>query len=243
MLCVRLQSKGYKDPKRGISGYYDLARSARHAAKRAIAANNAEDVERWSSQLKDLGHRVGNALVENGDLECAMRHFSSLHASAVDEAEKRALGSRLATLKIRLGDWDGARKIIDEMGSGGESDERAEGEDSRSASREKSHQADILRALVATASGDYGLAVDQWRALLAGDGDSDNDNGRNLREDKASYAVLAQQNLAVCLLYTGEIDEVTSLLFNPASASLHFSCFIFLKCLPDAKYLLGLKSA
>lgn len=209
MLCVRLQSKGYKDLKRGISGYYDLAKSARHAAKRAITVNNAEDVVRWSSRLKDLGFRVGNALIENGDLECAIRHFSSLYAFAADEAEKRALGGRLATLKIKIGDWDGAKKIIDEMVSGGESDQRAEEGDSEA--REKSHQVDILKALVATASGDYDLAANQWRALLEGGDGGDNDNGRNLREDNASYAILAQQNLAVCLLYTGQIGEVTSL--------------------------------
>ncbi|KAL9036312.1 MAG: hypothetical protein Q9214_006195, partial [Letrouitia sp. 1 TL-2023] len=228
VLCVRLQSKGYKDPKRGISGYYDLAKSARHAAKRAIAVNNTEDVERWSSRLKELGFRVGNALIENGDLECAIRHFSSLHAFAADEAEKRALGGRLATLKIRLGDWDGAKKLIDEMVSGGgrgESDERAE---SDSEAREKSYRANLLKALVATASGDYGLAINQWRALLEGGGGGDNDSGINLREDKASYAVLAQQNLAVCLLYTGQIDEASGLLEdllsrNPALPAMTFN--------------------
>ncbi|KAI4166164.1 MAG: hypothetical protein LQ342_000050 [Letrouitia transgressa] len=225
VLCVRLQSKGYKDLKRGISGYYDLAKSARHAAKRAITVNNAEDVVRWSSRLKDLGFRVGNALIENGDLECAIRHFSSLYAFAADEAEKRALGGRLATLKIKIGDWDGAKKIIDEMVSGGESDQRAEEGDSEA--REKSHQVDILKALVATASGDYDLAANQWRALLEGGDGGDNDNGRNLREDNASYAILAQQNLAVCLLYTGQIGEASRLLEDLLSRDQAFPAMTF----------------
>ncbi|KAL9612644.1 MAG: hypothetical protein Q9167_002771 [Letrouitia subvulpina] len=209
VLCVRLQNKGYKDPKRGISGYYDLAKSARHAVKRAIAVNNVEDIERWSSRLKDLGFCVGNALIENGDLECAIQHFNSLYAFAVDEAEKKALGSRLATLKIRLGDWDGAKNIIDEMVGGserGKSDEKGD-----SAAREKNHQAEILNALVTTASGDYSFAVTQWRALLEGSSGGGDYDG-NLQEAKTSYAILAQQNLAVCLLYTGQIDEASSLL-------------------------------
>ena len=54
----------------------------------------------------------------------------------------------------------------------------------------------ILRPLLSMAEGQYNDAVAEWRALL-GNGEENNDKA------------LISQNLAVCLLYTGQLNEVS----------------------------------
>jgi hypothetical protein len=56
----------------------------------------------------------------------------------------------------------------------------------------------VLEALVRMAEGKYDDAVEQWRALL--------DEGDAEEDDRA----LMEQNLAVCLLYRGQLMEVCS---------------------------------
>ncbi|KAL8945518.1 MAG: hypothetical protein Q9222_007937, partial [Ikaeria aurantiellina] len=57
----------------------------------------------------------------------------------------------------------------------------------------------MLEPLLIMASGDYETAVTQWRHLIASD-------------PKPEITLLARQNLAVCLLYIGRVDEATEIL-------------------------------
>jgi hypothetical protein len=58
----------------------------------------------------------------------------------------------------------------------------------------ESKEAALLQPLLSMSDGRYNDAVDQWRAL---------------QEDRSrTDASLVAQNLAVCLLYSGKLDEV-----------------------------------
>lgn len=155
-------------------GYYDLARDARAEARKA-----ATDGERklWRERLKDLGVRVGNVLIEMGDLGAARRHLETLR-SGTDTQGDRILDSRLALLCLQLGDVRTARRYTKAATSAKQTEE------STSA---------VLKPLLSMADGRYEDASTEWRALSEGE-----------------HAVLATQNLAVCLLYLSKIDEVST---------------------------------
>lgn len=178
VLAVRLQGIGYGDTKRGILGYYDLARDAREE----IMRTTGEERRMWRERLEDLGVRVGNALVEMGDFAGAARHLESLRRKHAKN--ERFLNKRLAMLYLRLGDVTAARRYIEV-----ETDENS-----------------ALRPLLSMSEGRYEDAVQEWEALR-----------------KNSKSDMITQNLAVCLLYTGRVEEVepTSIpLFFPTSAEL-----------------------
>lgn len=167
VLAVRLHGIGYGDARRGVGGYYDLAKEARAEAKEAV---DAEGKRLWKERLQDLGICVANALIEMGDLGAAVRHLESLRPR---EGRTEVLDARLALLYINLGDVDAARRCLGIEGP------------------ETSHNAE-LRPLVSMAEGRYADAVDEWKGLPQSD--------------------MATQNLAVCLFYTGKVDETLELL-------------------------------
>ena len=94
----------------------------------------------------------------------------------------------------------------------------------------------VIEALCSTCSGEYETAIKQWRALLSTPpNDSDSSNlaalssmrlknideadeqnlssriaSQNADEGAGNGSEMIKQNLAVCLLYTGRIDEVCS---------------------------------
>ena len=177
VLAVRLQGIGYGDTRRGISGYYDLARDAREE----IVRTTGEERRIWRDRLEDLGVMVGNALVEMGDLGGAARHLESLRSKHSKSDEM--LNGRLAMLHLRLGDVVAARRYV-ELGTDGNA---------------------ALQPLLSMAEGRYEDAVNEWKAL---------------RKDSKSEMVT--QNLAVCLLYTGHVEEVSipSLCFSLIHISL-----------------------
>lgn len=161
---MRLQGIGYGDSKRGVSGYYDLARDARER----IIKTAGDERFRWRERLEDLGVRVGNALIEMGDFAGAARHFESLRRR--DGRHDVLLDGRLALLYLRLGDVAGARRYVEQVKDGNA----------------------MLRPLLSMAEGRYEDAIAEWRELRNG---SDNE--------------LVTQNLAVCLAYTGRLEEVS----------------------------------
>ena len=172
ILAVRLLGIGYGDLKRGVWGYYDLARDAREE----IGRTTGEEQKLWVERLHDLGVRVGNALIEMGDLVGAARHLKTLRGR--NSNDDQVLNGRLALLYLKLGNVAAARTCL----------ESQDGSDGAYAS---------LRPLLSMAEGHYDAAVDEWRALLS-----------------TSPSAIATQNLAVCLLYTGRLDEVR--LFKPS---------------------------
>lgn len=175
VLAVRLQGMGFNDPRRGIMGYYDLAREARteiFKIKQTAIQNpdsqreDSTEMALWESRLADLGIRVANALVEMEDLEGAAHHLSTLK----DSVNKRLAMTR-AILLLRLGNLSAARACV-----GLKPDSEA-----------------VILALGHMAEGKYVEAVAAWRQL------TERDSGNEM------YA----QNLAVCLLYSGHMNEVS----------------------------------
>ena len=154
-------------------GYYDIARDARAEIKKRAASDEEREV--WKSRLKDLGVRVGNALIEMGDLGAARRHFETLRGAG--EGDDRVLDGRLALLCLKLGNVSAARRYV-EVAAAGDGEKRDV----------------MLGPLLSMADGRYEDAVEGWRGLMEGE-----------------YAALARQNLAVCLLYLGRLDEVRQL--------------------------------
>ncbi len=124
VLAVRLQAIGWGDWRRGIEGYYDLARECRAelrdlSAPRDGGEGRGEDTksrqaiegdlrpeekqkqkELWKQRLQELGSRVADGLVEMGDLQGAARHLESLKDGGGGQA---ALGEKGAGRKEEEG--------------------------------------------------------------------------------------------------------------------------------------------
>lgn len=143
VLAVRLQGIGYGDPRRGILGYYDLARDAREE----IIKSSGEKRDMWQQRLEDLGVRAGNALVEMGDLAGAARHLENLR-SKQSNSDRAQLG-RLTLLYLRLGDVTAARRCIEIR------------EDAKGARLPD----ETLRPLLSMAEGMYEEAISEWAEL------------------------------------------------------------------------------
>ncbi|CZT41996.1 uncharacterized protein RSE6_01822 [Rhynchosporium secalis] len=203
VLAVRLQGMGFNDARRGVVGYYDLAREARltlTALKRSKSAEKQKgeeeegrveelekEIQLWTHRLAELGIRVASALIEMDDLEGATRFLSTLKPNYDSDSESTSTspGSRLsiqrALLWLCVGDVDAARACVGEasgIGSG-EGNER-----------------EVIIALAAMADSEFSQAVELWRSLIDS---SDDDDG-----EKAMW----RQNLGVCYLYLGRMDEV-----------------------------------
>lgn len=159
---MRLQGVAHGDGRRGVGGYYDLAREARVEVKKA---EGPEDKQTWKRRLKELGLYVANALIEIGDVGAAVRHLESLRPR---NGKDEVLDGRLALLYINIGNVDAARHCLSDS------------------------NASDLRPLLSMADGRYADAAEEWKALPTSD--------------------LATQNLAVCLFYTGKVDETLELL-------------------------------
>lgn len=188
VLAVRLQGMGFNDARRGVMGYYELAREARAIMSnlKKIAKENEEDtasneneadIQSWESRLEDLGVRVASALVEMEELEGATRHLRTLKPRKGHEAE---LATKKALLWLCLGDIDAARQSIETFA------ETAKDE----------YQTTLALALMA--EGRYAAAIDVWKRLY----DSVSD-GTDL-----GHKAMWKQNLGICLLYTGKMEEV-----------------------------------
>ena len=136
---MRLQGVGYGDGRRGIGGYYDLAREARAEVKKA--GGDSEEMETWRERLKQLGLCVANALIELGDTGAAIRHLESLRPR---DGKDEVLEGRLALLYTNVGNVDAARQCVSDAGAS-------------------------VRPLLSMADGRYADAAEQWKALPISD--------------------------------------------------------------------------
>ncbi|KAI9771675.1 MAG: hypothetical protein M1840_001891 [Geoglossum simile] len=137
VLAVRLQGIGFGDWRRGIMGYYELAREARAEGGKT----SGEEREVWRGRLRDLGVRVGNALVEMGDLEGAGRHLEGLREAL--EADEEGYREKLALLHLRIGNLPAAQSLF----------------------HSSPNTTSPLPALISMASGDFETAATLWSAL------------------------------------------------------------------------------
>lgn len=179
VLALRLQSIGFGEPRRVISSLYELAAEARSESRRSGITSEVKHV--WRERLADLGIRVVNALVEMGDLEAARRSLRGLSAGGKmkEEGLSVEMRTRLALLELQIGDVKAARRVV-EAGS-------AVDEDSNSMA--------MMKPLLSMAEGRFPDAIALWRELL------------EVVKGGADEVVVTQ-NLAVCLLYVGKLNEV-----------------------------------
>lgn len=148
LLVVRLTALGYGEWRKGIMGYYELARECRESILRATGD---ADKLLWRRRLRDCGVRVANTLVEMGDLEGAGRHLGTLSASdgEAGSAETREVLVMEALVWLRVGDMASARECL-ARASETASDALLDG---------------TLAALIQLADSDYEAAASSFRAL------------------------------------------------------------------------------
>jgi tetratricopeptide (TPR) repeat protein len=152
LLVVRLTALGYGEWRKGIMGYYELARECRESVIRA-----ADEPEKtlWRRRLRDCGIRVANTLVEMGDLEGAGRHLATLSSSSsttdTDSTDAREILVMETLVWLRVGDITSARRCL-----------------ARATSTSASPLLDgTLSALVQLADSDYDAAAASFSALHA----------------------------------------------------------------------------
>lgn len=148
LLVVRLTALGYGEWRKGIMGYYELARECRESI---IRATEESDKVLWRRRLRDCGIRVANTLVEMGDLEGAGRHLGTLSKTDgdTDSAEAREVLVMETLVWLRVGDLVSARRCLSQA-SQARSDALLDGS---------------LTALVQLADSDYEAAASSFRAL------------------------------------------------------------------------------
>lgn len=198
VLSVRLMGLGYGDWRRGVMGYYELAREARIEA---IKTQDPGAKQTWKDRLRELAIRVANALIEMGECEGAARHLAGLvradsgpreAVEAEEKADSAPLTTESARLKtmealawIKVGDIDAAKRCVATSPS-----------PAPPVDADAPVPADPLNALVAMAEADYSTALTIWDALAASDPSDP----------------LVVQNRAVCLLYVGRISDAREVL-------------------------------
>ncbi|KAF2398357.1 hypothetical protein EJ06DRAFT_550317 [Trichodelitschia bisporula] len=238
VLAVRLQALGFGEWRRGIMAYYVLAQDARQEITRARQEAHPEEEALWLSRLHDLGIRVASALVEMGDLESAGRHLRTLQTAGPEDNTRQAAVME-ALVWFRVGDLAAARACAERVAgkSEGRASTAAPSSDDGESTREDQDEFSgdittrILWALSHTAAGAFPVAISAWRALHA---DFPHDG-------------LVAQNLAVCLLYTGQLTEARGILEGliddpeiPAFQALLFNlCTVYELCTERAKEMKG----
>jgi len=105
LLVVRLAALGYGEWRKGIMGYYELARECR---ENILKADAEDDKQLWQHRLHDCGIRVANVLVEMGDLEGAGRHLSTLSGGPTS----RSVRIMETLVWLRVGDVQAARRAL-----------------------------------------------------------------------------------------------------------------------------------
>lgn len=138
--------------RRGVMGYYDLAKEARStlsSLKKSSAESEEEEreVTLWEERLTDLSIRVASALVEMEDFDGASRFLSTLTPA-------KGLYLQKALLYLCLGQVDAARACV----SSPDNDNGDSGKE-------------VILALALMADAEYEEAVDAWEELIATQGE------------------------------------------------------------------------
>ncbi|KAL8919761.1 MAG: hypothetical protein Q9208_006627 [Pyrenodesmia sp. 3 TL-2023] len=201
VLATRLQALGAGDARRAVQGYYDLGAYTRSQYK---TSTTTESKQLWKERLKDLGYRTGNALIEMGDLSGARRFFESLVTTgeADRESETKILEGWIAMLSLRMGDLEGAKKWIHHN--------TLSTEENQTITDNNNEDEAILPALLSMAESNYHSSISAWRSLQG-----------------TKHHVLATHNLAVCLVYTGQLSETTPLLESLLTSTHTFHALTF----------------
>ncbi|CAK7271957.1 hypothetical protein SEPCBS119000_004873 [Sporothrix epigloea] len=219
VLHVRLQALGFGDPRRAVMSYYELAREARLRIAAALTAHDNVAHEQWKMRLAELGMQVTGALIEMDDLAGAAAHLANVSGDLPDSTStaatspaSRRIAMARALLWLQLGEVDEARAA---MGGHDEPDssKTLPPDDTRDSSKHGSGDlaARVVAALCDMADGEYKKALVSWREL----------------HDDAPDDEMIGVNLAVCLLYVGQMQDGRALLEQmvDAGASSHTLLF------------------
>ncbi|KAH9210192.1 hypothetical protein DL95DRAFT_371268 [Leptodontidium sp. 2 PMI_412] len=229
VLAVRLQGMGFNDARRGVVGYYDLAREARGSLSglkklRRESVRGGQDgedgndgsgeegkgdvereIELWECRLAELGIRVASALIEMEDLEGATRFLSTLKA---DPRNPSRLSIQKALLWLCIGDVEAARACVVQRGEG---------------QIRNTSERNVILALAAMADSEFERAVEIWRTLIEGNANDEEEEEGEEEGEKAMW----RQNLGVCYLYLGRMDEARTLLESLITTSHSFHALTF----------------
>ncbi|KIW28993.1 uncharacterized protein PV07_04843 [Cladophialophora immunda] len=107
--ALRLQSIGFSDPRRGVSTLYDVALECREHLSSPHTSPEQRKV--WTERLGEVSIRVVNALIEMGDVDCAVRTLESMKPGS--DNHLAIWTSRMVLLKIKMGDVTGAKRLIE----------------------------------------------------------------------------------------------------------------------------------
>jgi hypothetical protein len=185
ILAVRLQSIGFKDWRRGIMAFYTLAQDARHEISKARHDRKIQDERLWKGRLLDIGIRVASMLVEMGDLDAAARHLHTIEIEKdLEDDEKKRVSTMAALLWLQIGDLRAAKRCIYPVSNATGSEEPS------------NSSMQVFTALVRMAEGEFAAAATAWEQL---------------RDINPADSVICQ-NLAICLLYTGRVNEAHQVL-------------------------------
>jgi tetratricopeptide (TPR) repeat protein len=110
LLVVRLAALGYGEWRKGIMGYYELARECRENIVKTTTPDDEKKL--WRTRLRDCGIRVANVLVEMGDLEGAGRHLATLSDGGEDSDATRQISLMETLVWLRVGDIASARRCL-----------------------------------------------------------------------------------------------------------------------------------
>ena len=206
VLAVRLQGMGFNDARRGVMGYYDLAREARllitslkktRNAKKENDESIEEEIKLWEERLADLGVRVASALIEMEDLEGATRFLSILKPSSSGTPDANLkLETQKALLWLCLGDVDAARSCLSSAGEGDQ------------------HEKQVISALAYMADSDFENAVRVWEELISA-------------AEVGDEVAMWKQNVGVCYLYLGRMDSVGVFLHSFTPSNIQSSAVLY----------------
>ena len=210
VLAVRLQGMGFNDARRGVMGYYELGREARltlTSLKRSRTSTTTLSPE-GEEEKRDIDEEVESEIKvwETRLQELGIRVASALVEMDDLEGAARFLGTlsptsteamksldmQKALLYLCLGDVEAARSCISSSLTTSTTDEP---------------EAKVILALAHMADSDFSSALTIWEELIA-----DSEDG-----EEAMY----RQNLGVCLLYLGRMEEVCPFLSSPCSPPPH----------------------
>jgi tetratricopeptide (TPR) repeat protein len=147
LLVVRLAAIGYGEWRKGIMGYYELARECRENIVRA--STSGADKSLWRTRLRDCGVRVANVLVEMGDIDGAGRHLATLTEDSTTETS-RDIALMETLIWLRVGDIASARRCLAARAGGASTSPLVDG---------------TLAALIQLADSDFDGAASAFRML------------------------------------------------------------------------------
>ncbi|TAQ84255.1 hypothetical protein B7494_g7424 [Chlorociboria aeruginascens] len=243
VLAVRLQGMGFNDARRGVMGYYDLAREARlklsslkplraprqhehqkYDLEQEVKISEVEsEISLWTLRLSDLGIRVASVLIEMEDLEGAVKFLETLSPSpSSPQPVDPTISTRKALLWLCIGDIVAAQSCF--SGSSMQTiDPKSSPSPSPNNKKDETSQKVIL-ALCHIANSSFAAAAEIWEGLIA---NHERENGNENANANSGELAMWKQNLGVCYLYMGDLEAARQMLESLIDAKSSFHALTF----------------